>query len=84
MHFNQLTRPHKLADLSIGIRKFPDENIEKVRNPLKSGGEEKTECFGNGVFSRTVSFREYSIREKGGNYVSYGKAASETSVKGRI
>lgn len=29
-------------------------------NPLKSGGEEKKECFGNEVFSRVVSFREYS------------------------
>lgn len=29
--------------------------------PLKSGGEEKRECFENTVFSRAVSFREYSL-----------------------
>lgn len=51
---------HKLAGLSIGIRKFFDANIERIRNPLKSGGEEKTECFGNVVFLRGASFREYS------------------------
>ena len=27
----------------------------------KSGGEEKTECSGNAVFSRVARFREYSI-----------------------
>ena len=31
-----------------------------MKGPLKSGGEEKIECFGKGVFSMLVSFREYS------------------------
>ena len=38
-----------------------------MKGPLKSGGEEKIECFGKGVFSMLVSFREYSASKRRGD-----------------
>ena len=43
---------------------FLIKDKKNVKNPLKSEGKEKTEHFGTTAFSRAVSFREYSGKNR--------------------
>lgn len=52
-----------------------------VKNPLKSGGEEKMECIGNPAFSKVAGFREYSWTNMEGQVSCHVKLISQKLEK---